>query len=95
MLLRLCCFFGLLLISVGAHSADLIDVYEAAATTNPQLAAAEKSAISRQRTGRYPTLDLNASSNLCIPKILNTVRSKRSWYLWPCCEPLVAGAKAA
>ena len=40
MLLRRCCFLGLLLIPAGAQSADLIDVYEEAVRTNPQLAAA-------------------------------------------------------
>ena len=40
MLLRLFCFFGLLLLSVGSQSADLITVYEEAVRTNPQLAAA-------------------------------------------------------
>ena len=38
--LRPFCFLGLLLIPVGAQSADLITVYEEALRTNPQLAAA-------------------------------------------------------
>jgi len=36
-----------------------------------------------------------ATYTLCVPKIRNTVISKRSWYLCSCGQPLVGVAKAA
>ncbi len=78
MLLRRCCFLGLLLIPVGAQSADLITVYEEAVRTNPQLAAAAANleAVRERRpqaiAGLLPEVGVDGSLSRLSVKNLDT-----------------------